>query len=330
MLANAKSPRSIRTRATLALLLVSVIWGFSFLWMKQAVDAMELATGPGHAVAGSALFLLVRFGLAAILLAAIWPASRRGLDSGVWRGGAWLGFLLVVGFVLQMVGLGDVTPAVSAFLTSLYVVFLAVITAVIERRLPRVGFAIGALLATAGAALVRGRPEVAQWSTGELLTVAAAVAFAIHILATDRVTKRHAAMPVTLTMFVVVALGGGLLLVVENARGHGIDMATIGALCTDATFMTPLVLTTVFGTVVALTFMNLFQREVDPVRAAIVYALEPIWATLIGIHAGEDQFTAWLVFGGVLLLAGNLVAELAGSRETAHGEPLAASRERAT
>lgn len=314
----ATNTRSMRARATLALFVVSVIWGFTFLWMKQAVDAMERVAGDGRAVAGSALFLALRFGLAAILLAAFVPAARRGLGAGsTWRGGAWLGGLLVVGFVLQMVGLEDVTPAVSAFLTSLYVLFLAVITSVVERRLPRVGFAIGALLATAGAAFVRGRPEIAEWRAGELLTVGASFAFAVHILATDRVTKRVPAMPVTFTMFAWVAIGGATLLAIENARGRGIDPEHVAALCRDPQFLAPLALTTVLGTVIALAFMNLYQREVDPVRAAILYALEPIWAALIGVYAGEDRFTAWLLVGGGLLLAGNLVAELAGSRERA-------------
>ncbi len=312
-----QAPRSMRTRATIALFLVSIVWGFTFLWMKQAVEAMERVTGPGHAIAGSALFLALRFTLAAVILAACVPASRRDIDASAWRGGAWLGFLLVVGFILQMVGLGQVTPAVSAFLTSLYVLFLAILTAVIERRLPRVGFAVGALLATAGAALVRGRPEIGEWRMGELLTVGASIAFAVHILATDRVTKRVPAMPVTLTMFAVIAAGGALLFALEAARGNGIGFDQIAQLCSDPSFLWPLGLTTVFGTVVALAFMNVYQREVEPVRAAILYALEPIWAALVGVHAGEDEVTRWLLLGGGLLLAGNLVAELWGGAKTA-------------
>jgi len=307
-------PGSKRVRATVALFAVSVIWGFTFLWMKQAVEQFQSVAGADHAVAGSGLFLVLRFGLASVLLFVCLPSSRRGLTAPAWRGGAWLGFLLVVGFVLQMVGLEDVTPAVSAFLTSLYVLFLAILTAGIERRAPRLAFAAGALLATAGAALVRGRPEIEQWSSGELLTVSAAIAFAVHILATDRVTRRIAPMPVTLTMFVWVTLGGAVLLAVETARGRGIGLDVVGELLQDGVYVRGLLLTTVFGTVVALTLMNLYQRELDPIRAAILYALEPIWAAAIGIWAGEDEATRWLFFGGGLLLAGNLVAELAGLR----------------
>jgi drug/metabolite transporter (DMT)-like permease len=303
-----------RARATLALFAVSVIWGFAFLWMKQAVDVVRRIAGEDHAVAGSGLYLALRFGLAAALLFVFLPSSRRGLTARAWRGGAWLGILLVVGFVLQMTALEDVTPAVSAFLTSLYVLFLAILTAGIERRAPRLAFAAGALLATAGAALVRGRPQIERWTAGELLTVLAAVAFAVHILATDRVTRRVAPMPVTLSMFACVAIGGVAIVAIESARGHGIGIDEVGRVLQDGTYVRSLLLTTVFGTVVALTLMNLYQRELDPVRAAILYALEPIWAAAIGIYAGEDRATVWLFVGGALLLAGNLVAELAGMR----------------
>jgi drug/metabolite transporter (DMT)-like permease len=70
------------------------------------------------------------------------------------------------------------------------------------------------------------------------------------------------------------------------------------------------VLSSVLATVLALSLMNLFQRRLDPVRAAVLYAFEPIWAALFGIAAGTDRFTTYLWLGGGLLLSGNLIAEL--------------------
>ncbi len=63
-----------------------------------------------------------------------------------------------------------------------------------------------------------------------------------------------------------------------------------------------------FATVVALSLMNLFQKELDPLRAAIVYAIEPLWALFFGVWKGLDVLSGWLWIGGALLLAGNLVA----------------------
>ena len=139
-------------QATLALLVVTVLWGFTFVWMKEALLASELHLGAAGGVAGVGLFMSLRFGLAALAMALV-PAVRRGLTPGVWLGGLWIGALLLTGFLLQMFGLQGVSAPVSAFLTSLYVVFTALLVARRPGHRPSVTLIVGALLATAGAGL---------------------------------------------------------------------------------------------------------------------------------------------------------------------------------
>jgi len=309
---TASAPGSPRSTAIVALLVVTVIWGGTFVWMKQALDAVQLGLGAAHASAGIALFMVLRFGIAAACIAAFVPASRRGLSREVWIGGFWIGLVLFGGFVLQMMGLEEVSPAVSAFLTSLYVLFTAVITAGIDRRAPSLGLFVGVVLATLGAGFIRGRPELA-FNTGEILTVACAVLFAVHILVTDRVTKRLPPMPVTLTSFVWVSAGGLVMLIPSLLSREGPGIVAVLDLAAMPAFALPLGLSSVLATVLALSLMNLFQRRLDPVRAAVLYAFEPIWAALFGIAAGTDRFTTYLWLGGALLLAGNLFAELGQS-----------------
>jgi len=292
-----------------ALFLVTVIWGGTFVWMKQGIAAVDRSLGPGNAGVGIALFMLLRFGIAAVCIAAFVPSALRGLSREAWRGGGWLGALLFGGFGLQMLGLAEITPAVSAFLTSLYVLFTAMLTAGIERRGPSLALFFGSVLATCGAGFIRGRPEM-TFTAGEIATVGCAMLFALHILATDRITKRIAPMPVTLTSFVWVAAGSGVLLAASCLRLGAPAPGAILSLVASADFAVPLLLSTVLATVIALSLMNIFQRQLDPVRAAILYAFEPIWAAIFGILHGTDAVTVYLWSGGALLLAGNLVAEL--------------------
>ena len=56
--------------------------------------------------------------------------------------------------------------------------------------------------------------------------------------------------------------------------------------------------------------VNMYQKYMDPVRAAILYALEPVWATLLAISMDLTEFSFWLVLGGSALLVGNLISEL--------------------
>lgn len=295
-------------QAVLALLVVTVIWGLTFVWMKQAIDADTPAVGRDLGAFTIALFLVLRFGLAAVLLALGVPSARRGLGTSAWQGGLWLGGLLFVGFLLQMWGLEGVSPAVSAFLTSLYVVFTAVLTTALARRSPHPVLVAGALLATFGGAFIGGPPQL-TFGLGEWLTVGCALVFAAHILATDRLTKRVAPMPVTLTSFTVVALASAPLLAWHWTRAQ-VSWQELGALLEHRSFLVPLLGSTLLATVLAISLMNVFQRELDPVRAAILYAIEPVWAALISVGVGADAPDRWLWIGGGALLAGNVIAEL--------------------
>jgi drug/metabolite transporter (DMT)-like permease len=302
---------SITTRASLALLLVTMIWGATFVWMKQGGEAARALYGTGHDMKGIAVFLSIRFLLAAVLLYACSPASRKDLASrGPWIGGLILGTVLYVGFALQMRGLSDLSPATSAFLTSLYVGFTALMVVTIHRRGLNLWLTGGVVLASVGAAFISGPPQV-SFDLPEWITVACALLFAVHILLTDRITKSVEPGPVTFTSFLVVGALAGisypLASMCEPDASHRIALDVLRSW----DFLKPLLLSCVLATVLALSLMNQFQRDISPVRAAIIYAIEPIWATLYSIMAGIGiEAPGWFLFGALALLLGNLVAEL--------------------
>lgn len=304
-----------RRRALYALLVVTVLWGFTFLWMKENLDAAARLTGRPSGLLVVAVYVAARFGAAAALLA-LWPRARAGLDGGAWRAGFVIGALLAAGFGFQMLGLSEVSPPVSAFLTSLYVVFAAILTAAIHRERPRFTLLAGVALATVGAGFIQGPPQL-TFGRPEWLTVACAAVFAFHILATDRLTKRHAPLAVTVAAFTWTGLFAAGVAAIALTRPETLTLAEVGALFVARSFLTPLLLSVVFATILALTLMNLFQRDLDPIRAAIVYALEPIWTTLFAWAFGLGRPSAWLLAGGGALLLGNLVAEIGEARRSA-------------
>ncbi len=308
MQASASSSAARRKKAVLAILLVTFFWGWTFIWMKQAVNASGRILGPAGSPAGVGQFMTLRFGLAAALLAA-WPAARRGLDAGAWRAGLLLGALLLAGFLFQMAGLEGVSPAVSAFLTSLYVIFTAALLWLRTRRPVGGWLALGAALSTFGAGFIGGPPQL-SFGRDEWLTVGCAFLFALHILYTDVLTRRHEPLAITLTSFLVVFVGSVATTALGMRLEGGPDAAALLELLRAADFALPLLLSAVLATAVAITLMNLFQRELDPVRAAILYSVEPVWASLIALAIGLAAADRWLWIGGGALLAGNLVAEL--------------------
>ena len=101
-------PRLIRQEV--ALLAVAAVWGSTFLTVQK-----------GLALAGPWSFVALRFGIAALALAALSLTSLRGLTRRELAVGTVVGLALAAGYGLQTVGLQSIPSSTSAFLTALYV-----------------------------------------------------------------------------------------------------------------------------------------------------------------------------------------------------------------
>jgi len=301
----------VKQKATIALFIVTIIWGCTFLWLKRALDsAASVSTSQTNVVA--TLFVTLRFGLTLPIFLYFTPSIRKNLKHyRSWYDGAILAFFMLGGFVFQMMGLEGISPAVSAFLTSLYVIFTALILAYFAGRFQSKSLLFGVILATFGAGYIQGPPEL-HYDIAEWLTILCAIMFAGHIIFTDIITKRIDPMTVTFTSIAISTLMALFLL---NYFMYVNDSnVNIFSMIVKADFLIPLLLSSFFGTFVALSLVNYYQKYIDPVRAAILYALEPVWATIFALGTGITTFNYWLLIGGSCLLVGNLIAELGNQR----------------
>jgi drug/metabolite transporter (DMT)-like permease len=304
---------------------VCVFWGATFLWMEQGTDALKGVYGAGNAAAIGAFFLLWRFVISALVMPVVIPKSIRRLDRRAWKWGFWLSLPFALGFLLQIFGLAqlDVPPAQSAFLTSLYVVATPLISAILFRRLPPRGVALGVILAVVGAAYMKGPPE-GGLSIGAWSTIGCAFVFGIHILLTDHATKRADPMAITFVMFLCSIAWMAIATLVAPGGLALFEPALFGEIMTDWTFIQTELLCAVFATVIAVSVLNRWQKELHPSRAAIVYTAEPVFAAVISIIAGRDTVNGWLLFGAGMILLANLSAEFLRKRPKVPGRRRAA------
>ena len=303
----------MKQKATIALFIVTIIWGCTFLWLKRALDSADSVSSAQTNVV-STFFVTLRFGLTLPLFFYFTPSIRKNLgDYRSWYDGFILAFFMLGGFVFQMIGLEGISPAVSAFLTSLYVIFTALILAYSAGRFQSKSLLFGVLLATFGAGYIQGPPEL-HYDIAEWLTILCAIMFAGHIIFTDIITKRVDTMTVTFTSIAISTLMALLLLnYFMFVNESSINMYT---LIIKNDFLVPLLLSSFFGTYIALSLVNYYQKYINPVRAAILYALEPVWATIFAVGTGVTEFNFWLLIGGSCLLVGNLIAEVGNQRES--------------
>ena len=295
-----------RRRAVWGLLVVTIVWGATFIWMKQAMNALQSEIDFYGQTAVVSVLVGGRFLIAAIALFIGSSKARAALrEKELWSGGTVLGLILLVGFTTQMVGIDTISPSTSAFLTSLYVVFTAMIsTKMTGQPVTRMMIA-GVLLATFGAGFIEGPPHL-SWGKGEILTVICAFFFALHIIFTQSITQRMDPLGVTITSFLVVSIGS---LAISLLMG-GEDTFKLWELTFQQDVLLPLLCLGLLGSLFALLLLNLLQRHLHPVQAAIIYGLEPVWATMFALGLGLTDWTGWIAVGGSALLLGNVLVEL--------------------
>jgi drug/metabolite transporter (DMT)-like permease len=247
--------------------------------------------------------------LALLLLGAVRPRLILGPAVREHAGGLLLGGVFFAGFTLQTWGLAWTTPALSAFFTCLCSVWMPPLAWLLlrERLVPLVLLGLG--VAVCGCAvLVEG-----QWrlGRGELLTLLASFLFAGQMLLLNALGKD--AEPAHLSAGFLA--GTGLLawvgVLVAASLGPGLPAWWAW---TEGMLRTPEVLRSVvclaiLPTALAFHWMNSYQPQTPPGRAALIYLLEPVFSSVFSVWWGYDDLTVPLVAGGVLILAGNLLVE---------------------
>lgn len=303
-----------RQIAIFALLAVTLVWGATFIWMKQALDALDTEKSAFGTNGVVATLVFARFAIAAIMMLLFFKKARTSLgDKQIWQDGLILGTLMFLAYLSQMIGLDDIDPSVSAFLTSLYVVFTALISSIYNLRLPTKIMILGVGLATFGAGFIQGPPHL-TWGVAEFITVFCALLFALHILFTQHITTRRDPIAVSTSSFIVVTLCSAITVFF---LGDGTDMEQWKLIFSDGVLI-PVLLLGVGGSFFCLLFLNLYQRYLHPIQAAIIYALEPVWATIYGLQLDMVEWSIWILIGGGALFIGNIIVELLSNEENSH------------
>ena len=124
------------------IVLATIIWGSSFVVMKNSVDVLP-----------TFWLLAIRFSFAALVLALVFWKRWKVLDKHYLIGGTVMGLCLFVAYAFQTFGLARTTPGKNAFLTAVYCVIVPFLYWIIARRRPDRFNVIAALLCIAGIGL---------------------------------------------------------------------------------------------------------------------------------------------------------------------------------
>ncbi len=287
-------PPSMRLRADAALLLVTMIWGSSFIVVKNVIrDSPPLA------------FLFFRFLLATAVCGAL--ALRRPRSPGLLRDGGIIGLLLASGMAFQVLGQLETTASKAAFLTGLSVVMTPFAAFARTRRLPSLENAVGITLAGLGFLLLTFPGGAGPINRGDVLVFLCAIVFAFYIVEISLRTRSHDALRLTTVQLAVVTLCAGVLSAVFRATGAAFELRS---LVWEGTFLRSVLYLGTIGTVGTFVTQTWAQGHMSATHAAIIFALEPLWAALLAAWLLRERMGLSGWWGGGLVLAGIVISEL--------------------
>lgn len=278
----------------LLIILSALIFGSSFLIMKQAVEGIPVFT-----------LLAFRFTTAGVLLSLVFWKKWRLLNKETLVGGAVLGTLMFLGYAFQTYGLSGfgswegTTPGKNAFLTATYCVLVPFLNWMLSRKLPDRYNVAAAVLCLAGVGLVSLNENFSVVG-GDVLTLICGVAFSLHILAVTHYGSRCDVLLLTVLQFLFLALWSwvGVFVAGETlpALPAGADLLRLAYLAVCASGL-------------AMLSQNVGQANADPATGAVLMSLEAPFGVLFSVLFGSERPTVQIYLGFALIFCAVLLSE---------------------
>jgi drug/metabolite transporter (DMT)-like permease len=268
---------------TSLVLMVTAIWGGSFVVMKDALVRMDVNS-----------FLGWRFMIATLLLIAMRPKTLKHFNKKFLLKGVVVGSLLGSGYIFQTFGLTQTTVAKTGFITGLYAVFTPLLAAgLFKKQVSRVQWAATAL-AFAGLAMLSFKGL--SLGIGESLVLVSALLFAGHIIALGEWSSGMDTYALTVVqMASVSAISFIASLTTKTEAPH------------DAGVWKAIIFTAVFASAFAFLIQTWTQSFMAPTAIGILLTMEYIFAAIFGVIFGHEHLGLRTLIGGSLVIVALVV-----------------------
>ncbi len=276
-------------KADIALLLVTVGWGSSFILTKNSLSELE----PYN-------FLAIRFIFAFFISAFIYYKKMLSIDKYTLVYGIFLGLMLFGTYAFQTVGLNYTTASKSAFITGFSVILVPILSAIMAKKFPNLLTTLSVVLAFSGLALITLNQDVGGLNIGDVYTGVCAIFFASYIILVGKYTVKAESIA-----FAIVQIGtvGFLSLIVSltietptipATLPVWINLAILSLVCTSGAYI----------------IQNVAQKYTTATHTALIYTCEPVFAAIFAYFLVGEVLGIKGSFGAVLIVVGMLIIEL--------------------
>ena len=275
------------TLGRLALLGTTIIWGSSFIILKNTLNSLP-----------TLWILAFRFSGAALIMALAANKQLKTLDRRALKYGLAMGAALYCAYTLQTYGLLYTTPGKNAFLTATYCVIVPFLWWEFFKKRPDRYKVADALVCIAGMALVSLEGDLSL-GLGDALTMCCGLFYALHIIVSSRGLEKYAVLPLTTVQLATTAVLCWITAPVASPFPQSVpasawlSVAYLCVMCTGACYF----------------LQALGQKYTSAQSASIILTLESVFGTLFSVAFYHEQLTLKTVSGFVLIFAAVLISE---------------------
>lgn len=277
----------------LAIFATAVIWGTSFVVLKNTLGSM-----------GTMWVLAIRFSISALLLG--WFALKhvRKTNSSCLKGGFMMGLFLAAAYIVQTYGLVYTTPGKNAFLTATYCVLTPFLAWFVYKRRPGLLNMVAALLCIAGVGFVSLNEGFTEINIGDILTLISGLFYSCQIILLENYRDSGEASTLTAVQFITAAIVCWIGALVFEAPPQNIqvsawlEIAYLSVMCTAVCF-----------------FLQAWGMKYTPSSTvAMLMTLEAVFGVIFSVMFFNEIVTAKMLIGFVLIFVAVVFAEVLPSK----------------
>lgn len=285
--------KTISFVASLGLLLTAAIWGFAFVVVKDSLDYI-----------GAIYMIAIRYSIAAIVMGLIFLKKWKLLNKHYFFRGMLSGSFLFLAYLTQTIGCDFTTAGKNAFLTTIYVILIPLITWALNKKRPKWYVFVAAILAITGIGLLAlGTGDTKGLNIGDVLTLICGLFYALHIIWTAKYNEQgDDPLFITLLQFVFCAIFGWILAPIFDGK---LSVQTI----INPRVVISMLYLGLFSTMLCFSLQNISLKYVQSSLASLFLSFESVFGVIFSTIFLHEKLTARMGIGCLLIFVAVVLAE---------------------
>lgn len=274
--------------AKLSLFGATLIWGSSFVLVKNTVDVLP-----------PAFLLAIRFTIGFLILGIVFYKNLRKIDKAYLWQGAIIGLCLFLAYTIQTFAIIDTTPGKNAFLTAVYCVIVPFLFWLVDKNKPDIYNVLAAFVCIMGIGMVSLTNNLTI-GIGDIGTLIGGFFFAAHIVAVAKFGKGKDPIIITILQFGYCAIFSWILtFFIDDISSVVVTGDIVGGMA----------YLSVGCTAIALLLQNIGQKYTHPASASIILSLESVFGVIFSVILYGEVITKRLFIGFVLIFLAIIISE---------------------